>query len=568
MFDNTSRSVYENGLRFYEEDILFDSHIYHANQIVHLELSYVKNGVGLIIGLLPGQPLEKQDLYYFLRLDAYSASLFLVNQMHYERLEHVSTPICAPLDELKIDMQITPNQIVLALNDRKFMYADLNYAIGDHHLGIYSQKDNTFTKMFVEGRTPLIWRTNMHAAENGRITFKDNQVTFSDCKYPAEMTQEAITLTEGDYYLQYEGENVKVYLYDLRSPFVKLEDKNLILEDNRIHIKEECQVALYIASDNGYIKNVSLSSIPNAPYIETYLDPTLKNESYFKVKLKEIKSFIIEFNILRECFGVLIEDDLQKYEKGFIEGDHKLVYENNILYLYYKGQYLDESECYGDILYLLKGVEAFIYNIRIVKKNGQVEDWFQKVDKSDWLKPSLNSPILAVDIHNAPLDLSASFRKVKDRYIFSNIERESFKPEAILRLEKPIHSLVGVYGIPKTAITHDDKFYEGQPENPNDITSYCKTYVAINNASFDEYLNQVTIYEPLYTYKEIIIDYKKQDSYAINFVTELGKYSVQTTASYCSYFYSEDGQEQYVPTSYKEEENRYIVLEKGEFYED
>lgn len=567
MFDKTSRSVYEEGLRFYEEDILFDSHIYHANQKVKMELCYNKNGVGLIIGLMPGQPLEKQNLYYFLRLDAFSASLFLVNQMHYERLQHISTPISAPQERLKIEIHVKTNEIVLFLNGRKFMHKQIDYAIGDHHVGIYSERDNIFYKMSIDGKSALLWQTNMQATENGRITFKDNEVRFSNCKFPAELVQDDIMLTKGEYYINYEGEGADVYVYDTRSPFIKLEDKNMIRDNGLVVLEDDATVAVHISSKHGNIKNIRLSSIPNAPYIETYLNPTVKDASYFKVDLKDIKAIEIRFNILRECFATLLTDELQSYERGFIEGDHKLLYENGVFYLYYKDQYIDEITSYGDVIYLLKGVEAFIYILTITTKDGKVIDWFDKKDRDNWIKPSLNSPILATNENNQPLDLSASFRKIKDRFIFTNSERESFDPNPILQLQKQAIAIDGIYAIPRSAITHDEAYYNGKEEDYNDITSYCKNYVPIHNATLDKYLNQVIIYDNLYEYKEIIVDYRKEDSYAINFVTEIGQYNVSSTAPYCTYIYSEDGQEQYAITNYKEEENQYIVLEKGDFYE-
>lgn len=567
MFDKTCRAVFEDGLRFYEEDVLFDSHVYSANQKVCLELCYNTNGIGFIIGLKPNQPLEKQDLYYFLRVDGYSASLFLVNQMHYQRLQHVSTPISAPKEFLKIEAIIKRNQIILSLDGKKFMYASIDYAINDHHIGIYSQKDNILKRMYIDGKSPELWQTNMQATENGRITFKDNQVSFENCKYPAELVQDEIILEAGDYYINYESEGARVFVYDTRSELIKLDDKNLIDEEGKIHVSERSPLAIHISSKNGYVKNIGLSSIPNAPYIETYLEPTVKDASSLKVILDNIKKLIVEFNVVKECFASLLTDELQTYERGFIEGDHKLIYENGVFYLYYKDQYIDEITPYSNIVFVLKSVEAFIYNITIVTKDNEKIDWFDKKDRVEWLKPSLNSPILAFDANEEPLDLSSSFREVDNRYIFTNTERESFLPEPIIKLQKDSIGIDGIYGIPKTAITYEDKFYVGKKENPNDISAYCKNYIPIYNANLDTFLNQVILYDDLYQFKEIIIDYRKANSYAINFVTEIGKYSVGTTAPYCSYIYSNHNQSQYTPTSYKEEENRYIVLEKGDFSE-
>lgn len=564
MFDKTSRSVYEEGLRFYEEDILFDSHVYHANQKVYLELDYIKNGAGVMIGLMPNQPLEKQNLYYFVRIDAYSASLFLVNQMHFQRLDHVSTPICAPTKNLKIGLDITPNQIVLSLNDKNYMYTALDYSIGDHHLGVYSQKDNTFYKMHVESKAPKMWRVNMQGAQNGRITFKRNQINFSDCKYPAELLQECIRLMPGTYYLKYEGEGVTPYVYALESSFVDLEHKNILRPDNTFVIEDTQNIGLYFTGRNGYIKNISLSRFEDAPYIETYLDQSLKSESYLRIKLDQIKDVTLRFNVKEESFGTILQDATTVHRRALITGEHSIVIRDNILYLYHDDEYLEEYNIYGDVIDILKGYQVFIYQIYVTDNDNKVFDWFKRNDKSDWLQPSLNSPILAVNDADTPLDLSASFRVVNNKYIFTNTERETFDVYPVIRLSKPIEALIGVYGIPKSAIVNEEKFYNGLPENPDDLSAYCQVYEPIKNCTFDKMLNQVIFYDSLQNYKEIIVDYKKRDSYAINFVSEIGKYNVQTTADHYSYFYSIDGQEQYAKTIHKEEENRYIVLQKGD----
>lgn len=562
MFDKTCRFVYENGLRFYEEDILFDSHIYSANQKVVLELNYLTNGVGLMIGLMPGKALNEQKLYYFIRLDSYSASLFLVNQMHYERLEHVSTPISAPLESLKIEVQITSNQIVLSLNGRNYMYANLNYAIGEHHLGIYSQKNNTFYKMHIEGKAPALWRVNMQAAQNGRITFDKSKVRFSECKYPVELLQEDILLEPGEYHVSYQGEGVSVYVFNTNSIYTDLKDKNLLKPDNSFVIKEQSPVAIYVTGENGFIQNLSLSHLENAPYVESYLTPATKDGSYLKIKMDQLSEIAIEFVVKKECFGTLVSDVIKTYERGFMEGEHSLLVKDNIAYLYFNNDFIDEVPFHSDVIELFKNLELYIYHITIKDKDNNISDWFRKTDKEEWIKPSLNSPILATNEMGNALDLSASFREVNGKYIFTTTERETFEPYPIIKLNEPIIALVGAYGIPKSGLVNENNFYKGTSENMNDLSAYCQSYEPITNCMFDAYLNQVTFYDSLSRYKEIIVDYKKADSYAINFVSELGKYRIETTSDHYSYFYSLDGQEQYARTIYKEAENKYIVLEK------
>lgn len=562
MFDKTCRSVYENGLRFYEEDILFDSHIYSANQKVTLELDYLTNGVGLVIGLMPGKTLAEQKLYYFVRIDSYSASLFLVNQMHYERLEHVSTPISAPLERLKIEIQITSNQITLALNGRNYMYANVDYAIGQHHLGIYSQKNNTFLQMFIDSKAPTLWRVNMQAAQNGRISFDRNTVRFSECKYPAELLQEDIVLEPGEYHLHYESEGASIYVFDTNSSYADLKDKNLLNSDNSFTVSEQTSVAIYVSGQNGFIKNLSLSRLKSAPYIESYLEPAIKDGSYLKVKMEQLSEVSIDFVVRQDCFGTLVSDTVRKYERGFIEGEHSVLIKDNRIYLYLENEYVEEVAFYSDTIELFNDLELYIYHITIKDNNNNVSDWFRKTDKEEWVKPSLNSPILATNEQGEELDLSASFREVNGRYIFTTTERETFEPYPIVKLSEPIIALVGTYGIPKSAIVNENAFYKGKTENINDLSAYCSAYEPIINSSFDVHLNQVVFYDDLSRYKEVIVDYKKANSYAVNFVLELGKYRVETTSDHYSYFYSLDGQEQYTRTIFKEVENKYVVLEK------
>lgn len=567
MFDKTSRSIYEEGLRFYEEDVLFDSHLYTAHQKVVLELEYLTNGVGLIIGLIPGKPLAEQTLYYFVRIDYCSASLFLVNQMHYERLEHVSTPIAAPLDKLKIEVTVLPNQIILALNDYTYLYASIDYSIGEHHLALYSQKNNTFHRMTIEGKAPSIWRVNMQGAQNGRISFERNQVRFSECKYPAELLQENIELEAGEYYLHYEGEGVTLYAFATVSSFVDLKDKNLLDANNHFVLEEPTTVAIYFSGQNGYLKNLSLSRLEQAPYIETYQQPLIKESSYLKVKTAHLQKVRIDFVVRAECFGTILSDETATFRRGLICGEHRVVLENGLLTLYYGDRVLDEKPYYGTSIELFRNLELYIYHIEITDDENKVTDWFRKTDKEDWIKPSLNSPILATNETGEPLDLSASFRKINGRYVFTTTERETFKPYPLIKLSEPIETLVGVYGIPKSAVVDEAAFYTGAPENINDLTAYCQTFEPIITCTFDSLLNQVVFYEDLTRYQEIIIDYKKKNSYAINFINELGKYKLETTADHYSYFYSLDGQEQYAQTIYKEKENYYIVLDKGDNYE-
>lgn len=561
MFSKTARVIFEKGLRFFEEDILFDDHTYSAPMCAEYVCEYVKNGIGFIIALTPNVPLSAQNFYYFVRIDHYSASLFLVNDMHYTRIEHVSTPFTAPIQHFKIRLDIKESELILSLNNRTYMHCELNHSTSVHHLGIYSQKNNIISHFNVKECAPKKWEVNTANIDSGRISFFEHGFEVSHCKHPAEVYQENIYLKQGTYYLNHILDGLESYVFHMDSPYEQLKAKNILRPDNSFILNKDSNITLYYGGRNGTVKNIFITPFKPQSYLATSSEITEKKASTLKVMLNALNGIEMHFKVNLECEGTLFSNDFLTIGYFFTENNYKLLLEKDKLTLYKEKNKVLERTLVGRDGIFLEGVDAFINYFVVRDKENKLHNWLDKSEKQDLLTPFINTPILAYDDDSNPLDLSSSFRIVNNHYIFTNTERESFKPEKILRLSKPIASIVQICGVPKNAVTYDDSFYVGTKENINDITAYTKHFIPILDYYVDERLSQIIIKDSLKLYKEIIIDYDKAHSYAINYLSELGRYKTTTTEERYHYYYSTEKSSKFITTPYMQKENVYIVLE-------
>ena len=159
-------------------------------------------------------------------------------------------------------------------------------------------------------------------------------------------------------------------------------------------------------------------------------------------------------------------------------------------------------------------------------------------------------------------------------YVFTNWEREIIPAdESAFSLEKNIleNSQILMYGIKKDSFVNKEYIYRTPKGMVNSIGLYADDYEKIDssNYSINYDTSTITMTEDMSSvYDELIIEYKKKDSYAINYnkITDMYEIDISTNqldvlVHYDSY---EDGHiNSYINTSIYPNGNQYVILREA-----
>lgn len=561
MYDSHSRIVYENGLCFYEEDLIYDNHTYSGNLNITIDLDYYQNGFGVFFYLKAGAPLASQNLYYFLKIGYQEASLFLVNDSYYERIGHYGLTHNAPQQHLTFVASLEESYLTLTINNEHIGKTKLPLIFSNYSLGYYSQRGNTIHSVMLKAPFPYAWRFNLDTTYGGRISFDEDRTFVKSNGAPIEIIQEIITLEEGVYYLKYEQTgDLKPIVYSIHNEHPLDEYKN-ILEDNIFILQEPDELVLKFIGTYGELQSIQITECDEHAYVSTRKESGKQDSSHITLTTNNIEKLECEFDyfssiepayLFKDIFNSIPMPDLTpgRYLLQISDSQVQVIQNDEVLHAFAFA---------GNNITLFVNTSIIVYHFTITQKNGQIIDWFKQEQFKEYIPQTINTPIIVTDSAKKPYDLSASYRIVNDRYIFTNVEREHFKTSACCSLTTYANSIRGVYGIPNELNCNKDFIYFGTQEDMHDLTTYA-SYYDVLDYTFDEKYNQVIINSPI-DYQEIIIDYVKKDSYCINFNPKLFAYEVEITRSNYHIYYEEKNILYHV-TSLLPQENYYTVLRK------
>ena len=172
--------------------------------------------------------------------------------------------------------------------------------------------------------------------------------------------------------------------------------------------------------------------------------------------------------------------------------------------------------------------------------------------------------------------IAVAYRDLNDfSYIFTNYEREIFPdPTGRIVLEKNAvdnDSSILVYGIMKNAKIQSDRIYRIPDEKLiNSIDLYADSYEIIPSSKYNiNYLaNEIQLDESIKDrYEQLVVDYLKENSYAINYDKEMRQYSVDISSSDSKYHINYNGRQDgtmahSIATGIKADKSKYIILRR------
>ena len=557
MLQSNSRIELSDGIRFYEQDILYDNYIYSGSCKIEMDIDYYNNGFGIVF-INPNNNIlmAKDTAALMFRLNHKSLEVIYKEGALQKILgTYSSTYAKTCTDNLKLILKKDKNIYSMSIGGQVVCNFTSTYNFEDFCLGYYSNKDNTINNITIATSVPYGWIVNMNQTNGGYIDFHRDGFELTQCKGPAEIEQIEVSLTRGDYFLKYEAINTDIKAYVMYSDDDRTDDdkKNILKSDGSFNMKENGKVSIKFKGTHGRINNIAVTTSKFNDYVRT--SPDFENvriidDSHIKMNLQEIKKFEFKGSVNSVPGNIhnnpkdysIIKDNAASY--GLYDLDiatnlyYTYRYEDKKLYIYTPNNDVDpykSIDINGNYLYLFCNINGKLTDFIITNTDDETINITIENTIKEYVPAVIKSPIVVLDEQELPLDLSSSYRyyyKNGNKYYwFTNTEREYFKPAYSIFLEdKPldIDGSIIVYGIKHNSKFELDKLLEIEMEGLDSLNACADIYDVI----FEEelrYLNKETgeiRLEYIDDYQYIVVDYLKDKSYCLNYRYSLNSYEV------------------------------------------
>lgn len=561
MLQSSSRVTMDNGIKFYEQDILFDDYIYSGDFDIALNLEYCNPGFGLGLTNSEGTSLsDKQEVILF-KLGNKSLDILSLNKDTQKTLATYNAAFAKTYTEnLHFTIQKRNTTFTIFLEEQKVCTFKSPLEFETYNLIYYSNKDNKIKNINIASSIPYGWVTNMQNTNGGYIWFYRDAFEFKHCLGEAEIEQPDIYLNYGKYYLKYETEgdcDIIPYIFQSEDKRILDERKNILAFDNSFVLDYSQKISLKFEGTKGKIKKICITSEKDNDYYRTSPDKGDRIDikgSEISINLDNINSFNIKANIKHApgsdhsspidysilntrgnsygLFDLNISQDIE-YFYSFNREEKNITIKNladNIV-----KQISLSSKDLSSSLLLFKNINAVITKFDVVDKNNKNTNVIIENTIKKYVPGTIYSPIIVVDENEQPLDLSSSYRiykkNNKDYYYFTNVEREYFNPAHLIRLTNMPslkNNSIIVYGIRKESDVNFDNLLRIPKEGKDTIEAFANYYDILFEKDL-RYVNkeykEIRLTD-ISNYKYIIVDYLKENSYAINYRHEFKSYEV------------------------------------------
>ena len=553
MFISNSRIELVDGIRFYEQDVLYDDYIYTGDCQIDVDLDYYNNGFGILLINSNNKILSNVNAALLFRLNHKSLEV-IYKENSLQKIVGVfsSAHSVTCTDNLQISLRKIKNKYTMAIGGQIVCDIEMNYDFENYHLGFYSNQDNTINYINVAGNVPYGWIVNMRQTNGGYIDFHRDGFELSHCKYPAEIEQIRIKLTRGEYYLKYDAidSDVKAYIMPSDDEEIYDDEKNILRADGSFIMTKNGHVSLKFKGTTGRVNNIAITTSKFNDYVRTspdYGDIRIIEDSYLKLNLLNIKEFVLSGCIINapgtihsnpSHYSILKDKDnvYGLFDLNIAEGVYyDYIYSNHHLWIRIDDNTLTEIDISGDYLYLFNNVNGKITNFVITDFQDKTTNITVENTIKQYVPAVIKSPIVILDKNELPLELSSSYRyyyKDGQRYYwFTNTEREYFKPAySILLEDKPldVDGTIIVYGIRKDSKWELDRLLEVEKEGFDSLNACADLYDIIFEENL-RYINKNTgeiRLDSIDDYQWIVVDYLKDKSYCLNYRYDLNSYEV------------------------------------------
>ena len=561
MLQPNSRISMDNGIKFYEQDILYDDYIYTGDFDIALNLEYCTPGFAIGLVNSEGKTLEDKDQVLLFKIGQKNVDIIFLNKDSQKTLATYNSAYAKTYTaDLKYILQKRDAVFTLYIGQQKICTFTAPIDFNTYNLIYYSNANNTIKNINISSSIPYSWVTNMQNTNGGYIWFYRDAFEFKHCLGEAEIEQSDIYLEKGKYYLKYETEgdnDIIPYIFISEDERILDKPKNLLNIDNSFILDYAQKICLKFEGSKGKIKNICITTNKNNSYYRTSPDKgdSIDIEgSEIRLNLNQIKSYKLKFNIkfapgsdhnnpinysilsVRENTYGLFDLDLAQdadYYMSFNKED-KAISISTITGTIIKTIKLTNEELKSTIS-IFNNINAIITDFIYIDNNGQSINVIIENTIKKYVPGTIYSPIIVVDDQEQPLDLSTSFRIFKknnrDHYWFTNTEREYFIPSHYIKLTNTPSSKdnsIIVYGIRKESTINFDNLLRIEKEGKDTIDAFANYYDILFEKDLRMINKEAKIIQltDISNYKYIVVDYLKENSYAINYRHELNSYEV------------------------------------------
>lgn len=569
MFQNNARIENLSGVRFYEQDILYDDHIYSGDIEIIIKADYVSPGFGIALLNNEGLSLQEQKEMFLFRTGFRESSVIYKHGYTQKNIKRYASSFEPPHNDIYFTFSKSGKSIKLYCSTLEMPLIDYtlpNNNWDKYSLGIYSNAGNVIKNINIATSVPKNWIVNMYNTDGGYIKFVKSGFEIISCKNNAELEQNNTFLKKGTYFLKYDVDetkpnDIKAYVFKSGDERIENDKKNLLIDDTYFILEEDEYINIKFSGKNGSIKNINLCENLYDQYVPTKDENSKIKGSYLKVDLKDVEYITWTGSIMNLPDSTVIANESEKpfvisntYETLNIK-DLNISLNKLYIYTYYADTmklYIEDRDnsnnvnVYAfnrssDAITLFNNMDALIIELKLKKRDEEeVIDFIKDSTTKKYVQRDISSPILVVDNENIPLDLSSSYRFVYvtasdetsyKKYIFTNVEREIFDVSDYIKLSKlPSRekNKIKIYGIYQNAKVDEENFYANSKEGIDDLILYTKNHVVLDTAKIS-YINENTgeiFLTDVENFEHIVVDYEKRDSYCINYLPEASMYEV------------------------------------------
>lgn len=561
MLQSNSRISMDNGIKFYEQDILYDDYIYTGDFDVALNLEYCTPGFAIGLVNSEGKTLEDKDQVLLFKIGQKNVDIIFLNKDSQKTLATYNSAYAKTYTaNLKYTLQKRDAVFTLYIGQQKICTFTAPIDFNTYNLIYYSNANNTIKNINISSSIPYSWVTNMQNTNGGYIWFYRDAFEFKHCLGEAEIEQSDIYLEKGKYYLKYETEgdnDIIPYIFISEDERILDKPKNILNIDNSFILDYAQKICLKFEGSKGKVKNICITTDKDNSYYRTSPDKgdSIDIEgSKIRLNLNQIKSYKLKFNIkfapgsdhnnpisysilsIRENTYGLFDLDLAQdadYYMSFNKED-KIISISTITGTIIKTIKLTNEELESTIS-IFNNINAIITDFVYIDNNDQSINVIIENTIKKYVSGTIYSPIIVVDDQEQPLDLSTSFRIFKknnrDHYWFTNTEREYFIPSHYIKLTNTPSSKdnsIIVYGIRKESTINFDNLLRIEKEGKDTIDAFANYYDILFEKDLRMINKEAKIIQltDISNYKYIVVDYLKENSYAINYRHELNSYEV------------------------------------------
>jgi len=572
MFQNNARIENLTGIRFYEQDVLYDDHTYSGDIEIIIKADYVSPGFGIALLNNEGLSLQEQKEMILFRTGFRESSVIYKYGYSQKNIKRYTSIFKPPHNNIYFTFSKQGRNIKLycsKLDIPLIEYTLPNNNWDKYSLGIYSNAGNVIKSINIASSVPKNWIVNMYNTDGGYVKFVKSGFEFISCKNNAEIEQNNTLLKKGTYFLKYDVDttkhnDIKAYVFKSGDERIDNESKNLLIDNTYFVLEEDTRINIKFTGKNGAIKNINLCENLYDQYVPTKDDNSKIKGSYIKIDLNEVEYVTWTGAIFNLPDQSIIADESEipyvinnSYEKLNVD-NLRIELKKMYIYTYYTDEMkliIEDRTNPNNVIFhnfnigttsltIFNNMDALIIDLKIKKaQEDNLIDFITDSLTKNYVQRDIASPIVVVDKENIPLDLSSSYRFIYvplseedtastyKKYIFTNIEREIFEVDDYIQLSKlPSRekSKIKVYGIYKNAKINKDNFYANSREGIDDLTLYTNNYTILDKTKIS-YINENTgeIYlTEIDDFESIIVDYEKRESYCINYFPEVSMYEV------------------------------------------